>query len=393
MLRSLVARRRRRSAAWAARRLYEALRRRAGAARATRPGVLVGDAGGARRSLPAGSAAARDLAEAINGLAASSGALARTTWRGWWRRPAARWRSERDQLGALMAELDQSVVVCNLDGRILLYNDRARALFRRLSRAAGSAGGAELIGLGRSIHARHRPRADRPRARDASSSASPRGAAAASAQFVTTHARRPPAARAAWRRCVRGERRRAALTGFVLLLDDITDDYETQSRRDQQLLELTEAQPRLARQHAGGARRCSTTPTSSRAERERFQRGGARRGRRHERAPRRRSPPTPPQDLMTRWPLQDMLGADLVTAAAQRRIEADARPAGRADRGRRRPLWLSVDSFALHPGAGLPRRPACRTSPAARPAPAPRRAGGRAHLDLVWPGQAPAPRP
>ena len=40
---------------------------------------------------------------------------------------------ERDQLGALMAELHQSVLVCNLDGRILLYNGRARALFRRLS--------------------------------------------------------------------------------------------------------------------------------------------------------------------------------------------------------------------------------------------------------------------
>ena len=27
-----------------------------------------------------------------------------------------------------MAELNQSVVVCNLDGRILLYNERARQL-------------------------------------------------------------------------------------------------------------------------------------------------------------------------------------------------------------------------------------------------------------------------
>jgi DNA polymerase-3 subunit epsilon len=32
-----------------------------------------------------------------------------------------------------MAELTQSVVVCNLDGRVLLYNSRARLQFRALS--------------------------------------------------------------------------------------------------------------------------------------------------------------------------------------------------------------------------------------------------------------------
>jgi DNA polymerase-3 subunit epsilon len=40
---------------------------------------------------------------------------------------------ERSRLAALMAELTQSVVVCNLDGRILLYNSRARLQFRALS--------------------------------------------------------------------------------------------------------------------------------------------------------------------------------------------------------------------------------------------------------------------
>ena len=49
-----------------------------------------------------------------------------------------------------MSELTQSVVVCNLDGRILLYNNRARLQFRALSDAPAVAGGGELIGLGRS---------------------------------------------------------------------------------------------------------------------------------------------------------------------------------------------------------------------------------------------------
>jgi DNA polymerase-3 subunit epsilon len=40
---------------------------------------------------------------------------------------------ERNRLAALMSELTQSVVVCNLDGRMLLYNNRARMQFRALS--------------------------------------------------------------------------------------------------------------------------------------------------------------------------------------------------------------------------------------------------------------------
>ena len=103
-------------------------------------------------------------------------------------------------------------------------------------------------------------------------------------------------------------------------------------------------------------------------------------------APRRRSPATRSQDLMTRWPLQDMLGADLVAAAA-RRIEAP-RPGGRRADEVDATLWLSVDSFALIQAlAFLAGRLAdehgvqpvrLRLQPA----------GARAHLDLVWAGQA-----
>ncbi len=59
---------------------------------------------------------------------------------------------ERNRLAALMSELSQSVVVCNLDGRILLYNRRARLQFRVLGSALPDLGGAEIIGLGRSIY-------------------------------------------------------------------------------------------------------------------------------------------------------------------------------------------------------------------------------------------------
>ena len=44
-------------------------------------------------------------------------------------------KEERNRLAALMSELPFGVVVCNLDGRILLYNNRARVQFRALSAA------------------------------------------------------------------------------------------------------------------------------------------------------------------------------------------------------------------------------------------------------------------
>ena len=58
---------------------------------------------------------------------------------------------EKNRLAALMSELAQAVVVCNLDGRILLYNNRARLQFKALAQGPTSASGGALIGLGRSI--------------------------------------------------------------------------------------------------------------------------------------------------------------------------------------------------------------------------------------------------
>lgn len=54
---------------------------------------------------------------------------------------------ERNRLAALMSELAEGVLVCNAEGRILLYNEQARALF---AHREGS-GHAVPVGLGRSI--------------------------------------------------------------------------------------------------------------------------------------------------------------------------------------------------------------------------------------------------
>ncbi len=95
------------------------------------------------------------------------------------------------------------------------------------------------------------------------------------------------------------------------------------------------------------------------------------------------------QVLMTRWPLQEMLGADLL-AAAERQIEADlGQPVTlEADDP---DLWLDVDSFALIQAlaflAGRLARALDHPDLRLRLA----RSGSRARLDLAWHGVGPRP--
>ncbi len=60
----------------------------------------------------------------------------------------SRLEEERNRLAALMSELSEGVLVCNAEGRILLYNEQARALF---SPAEGAVTAQSPVGLGRSI--------------------------------------------------------------------------------------------------------------------------------------------------------------------------------------------------------------------------------------------------
>ncbi|PSH61711.1 DNA polymerase III subunit epsilon [Phyllobacterium brassicacearum] len=363
-------------AAWAAGRLYAAhVAAPARLADATR--VLIGDVA-APDLVPHGGAAARNLAVAINGLAGARRALQDDMAR----LVAAASRGvaeQRDQLGALMAELNQSVVVCNLDGRILLYNERARQLFRRLSRAPQGAGGAELIGLGRSIYGVF-DRALIAHALETVERRIARGddAATASARFVTgmpaghllrvSMAPVRPAASDG-----------SAPTGFVLLLDDITGEYEVQSRRDRQLLELTEAS-RASFANMQAALDVLDYPDLEAEERDRFQKVV----REEVSAMSARLAALAAgmsQDLMTRWPLQEMLGGDLVAAVATR-IEADTGQRVTPDEVDGT-LWLSVDSFALIQALAFL---ASRLEPFDRADLRIRltQAGNRAHLDLIW---------
>ena len=62
---------------------------------------------------------------------------------------AAVLEEERDTLAALMSKINQGVVVCNMEGRVLLYNAQAQHI---LEGPARKTGGGDWIGLGRSVY-------------------------------------------------------------------------------------------------------------------------------------------------------------------------------------------------------------------------------------------------
>ena len=296
---------------------------------------------------------------------------------------------ERNRLAALMAELTQSVVVCNLDGRVLLFNARARLQFRALAsgeQGGPSIGGAEALGLGRSIYAL----LDRrllSHALEAVQQRMQHGAAHPSAQFVTgTRSGQLLRVQLAPVRAPQAPAD-APLNGYVLMLDNITRDLAEDTERDRLLHQLTEAN-RGALGNLQAAVELLEDPALDAVTRERF--FGVIRD--EIAAMSRRLNDAADQGLRAlkaRWPLEDMLGADLVSAAA-RRIEAQ--PGSRVATGEvDATLWLKVESYSLiqalqhlagrlHDEYGV-QRVQLRLARADGP-------GERAQLDLVWPVQA-----
>lgn len=340
--------------------------------------LMAGD-GAVPDLMPAGSAETRRLGEAVNALAAERRTLREEMDR--LVAEASRKAGEdRDRLAALMAELRQSVVVCTLEGRILLYNDRARALFRKFSPAPNIALGADLIGLGRSIHA-----VIEPRVLDHASATVKRGIARGearpSAHFVTVTGN-GTFLQGSLAPVRAGETR--ALTGFVLLLEDITETHAEQGRRDRRLLDMTE-QSRASLASMQAALDMLDYPDLGPEDRARFQTvvheevaamsrrfadlsGGAGR------------------EALGRWPLQDILGADLAEAVALRLEAVTGRTVSRGAYDES--LWLSADSFAVTEAlAGLGRRLTEHEAVLSLRLAAD---GAWAHLDLAWPGEDPA---
>lgn len=252
---------------------------------------------------------------------------------------------ERSRLAALMADLDQSVVVCNLDGRVLLYNQRAREELG----GQGEAAGVELLGLGRSIYTvfdrgliahalehMHQTSGER---------AGP-GAGSGGAQFVTaTRSGRLLRAHMSPVLAADADPADAAvLTGFVLILDDITAENERDARRDGLIQTLMEGGRGPLGNIRAAAETLSDFADMAPEQRERFLgviRDEARVLSQHlDNAASAFS-----DDLRMRWPLEEMLGAELLNVAV-RRIGERCPVIGRVDSVDER-IWLRIDSFGL----------------------------------------------
>ncbi|MBL8444378.1 MAG: DNA polymerase III subunit epsilon, partial [Zoogloeaceae bacterium] len=253
---------------------------------------------------------------------------------------------EKNRLAALMSELTQSVVVCNLDGRILLYNSRARQQFKAMSDAPTVAGGGELIGLGRSLYGAF----DRnliAHALEGIRHRLERNEAEVQANFVTTSRsgqllRVQMAPVLASDQSDEAESSRA-MTGFILMLDDITRNFETESRRDQMLHTLTEGN-RASLANVRAAAEMLEYPDLEEDLRRRFSTVI----RDEIKAMSERLDNTADEfadALKARWPLEEMSGADLI-AAVQRSVESKLKVPTKLE-GVDEGLWVKVDSFSL----------------------------------------------
>ncbi len=292
---------------------------------------------------------------------------------------------ERNRLAALMSELNQSVVVCNLDGRILLYNSRARLQFKALSDAPTAAGGGEIIGLGRSIYGVFE-RSLIVHALESIQEKLLRGEAQPMANFVTTtRAGQLLRAQMAPVLAVAGEgEAEGQVSGFVLMLDNITRTFEAETRRDQLLHGLTEGS-RSSLANLRAAAEMLEYPDLDAEIRERFLK--VVRDEVQGMSTRLEGAATEFADsLKTRWPLDEMQGADLV-AAAQRLIERKLKLPTKLEEIQP-DVWVKVDSFSLLQAVGYlasrlsdefeVRELRFRLS----------QAGRLVHLDLIWSGQA-----
>jgi DNA polymerase-3 subunit epsilon len=285
------------------------------------------------------------------------------------------------------------VVVCNLDGRIVLFNHRARLQFKRMPGSAcgvpdaSGAGGAEWVGIGRSIYA-VLDRALLAHSLDNIRQRMARGASQPTTQFLTSTAsgqllRVHMAPVRSGSEVAEGG---TDIHGFVLTLDNVTHSFEEDTRRDQLLLDLTEgscaslanvqaAVEMLALDDLAPEMRTKFLCVVREEVGAMGQRITDLLARSHE-------------TLKTRWPLENMLGVDLLHAA-QRHMAAHCGRDVVLDAVDPQ-VWLKVDSFALLQALTylasrlfdefevrfVQLRLGC--SPEA----------GKVHLDLVWTGQA-----
>ena len=286
--------------------------------------------------------------------------------------------ADRNRFAVLMSELAQGVIVCNLDGRVLLYNRRARALF-----ASSSGHGMATLGLGRSIYGLF----DRNLIAYALESLDTRRHTHRHFVAVTEAGRLlrvliapiPEAAAAGDSE----EGTAQGLSGYMAMIEDMTETFDSESVRDQLLQDLTESSRGPVANLRAAAETLHDYADMSAEDHQRFlavvrdeAEGFALRV---EAAARKYA-----AVLKARWPLEEMLGSDLLMAACSR--IAGRYPLQVSVEKVDAEVWLKVDGFSLlqamtylaarlHGEYGIRDLRLSLT-----------RDGAMAHVDLIWSG-------
>jgi DNA polymerase-3 subunit epsilon len=305
----------------------------------------------AHRAALSGSAETRRLAAAFNAFATAHAELTQDV-EARVREANARIEQERNRLAALMSELAQSVVVCNAEGRILLYNARAMQLLRKpIAGDAAAAKAHVLVGLGRSIfavfdrnliiHALENIR-DRMRV-DAHGPVASFVATAPAGQLVRVQI--APVLGAEIGDAAEGAPE--GITGFVMLLDNITRRIESGSRRDSLLQTLTQGTRASLASVRAAVETITSFPEMDNDARGRFIAIIGEEATRMS-AGLDQAASEFADSLRTEWPLEDIRGADLITAA-RRRIESRLGLPTKLE-AVAESIWMKVDSYSLMQG-------------------------------------------
>ena len=250
---------------------------------------------------------------------------------------------EKNRLAALMSELAQAVVVCNLDGRILLYNNRARFMFESLAKGPTSVASGALIGLGRSINSILQA-SQVDYARETIRIQLERGNRHAIANFVTT-TDNSQLIRVQIAPVLHETNGVQTASGYILLIENITRALEQDAKRDTALGELTEGSRASLGALRAAVEMLADNPEMATEDRERFvqvlssevQRMSTRLD---------TTLKTVADSLRQNWPLDDMMAADILEAAG-RRIESRLKVPVSVQTETAEPLWVRADSFAL----------------------------------------------
>jgi DNA polymerase-3 subunit epsilon len=240
----------------------------------------------------------------------------------------SRLEEERNRLAALMSDLSQAVLLCNAEGRILLYNEQARGLF---------SGAAAPLGLGRSVFGLL-DREQLAHALDKLQQALDQGADAPSTRFVAAL----PASGLVRVQMAPFLAAGGRVGGFVLALEDVTRFVGQELQRRQLLQALSAGVRAPVASIRAAAENMVGFPEMDGAQRQRFAQIIAEESinlsKRIDQALGEYA-----EAIKASMVLEDMRAADLL-AVARRRLGGVVRAdTAEADDD----LWLRVDSFAL----------------------------------------------